>query len=201
MWRRLAALVPAKPAAPCRAPAATLPRIRPNDRPPPRSAPASWPAQSSAAVIGPARVLASGPVHILRRSRVRRRLRPCSTYAFVRCVSARHCRAETHREARTEMHADRPGPRRPSALFPARPGLAGTAFRAPAAPGLDPPRARLRDVRFCRSDDAAFGRFSPEVGRPEKTFDAARTPWTVPAVAAGMPTSAAVFAQTPSKPR
>jgi len=60
------------------------------------------------------------------------RMRLCGTAP--RGIAARSRTAQTH----TGPHAERPGPRCPSALFPARPGLVGTAFRAPAAPGLDP---------------------------------------------------------------
>lgn len=81
----------------------------------PRSAPASWPAQSSAAAIGPERLLASGPVHILRRSRVRRRFRPCSKRLCG--VASRGNAAQTHAAKSAQSRTQNPrgrGALRPS---------------------------------------------------------------------------------------
>ena len=154
------------PAAPWRAPAATpRPSTRPAPAPTPRRTRLPPPPSCAVPVSGAG--FAPAP-----------RMRLCGS------VCARPCRAQTRREAmhkaarRTAGAAARFGP------YSGSPGLAGSAFRARAAPGAAPAPARTRQAGFDRSGDAAYGPFSPEVQSPEKTFDAARTPGNMPTVAA-----------------
>ena len=153
------------PAAPWRAPAAT-PRPHPSHTAGPCRPPGLHLGRLTPTAAAPGLALHSATVPVFRR-----RLRPfVPRMRLCGAASARHCRAEARREARTGPHAERPGPRRPSALFPARPGLAGRALRALAAPGPDPARACLRRAGFDSSDDAAFASILTRGRKARKNF-------------------------------